>query len=111
MHYKQSDAINAARAGVNVNTPLGNLNINPLNEALFLNNQINPNLNFGGNVNREGEFNVGLGAALPNNFRLSVGGGSDDLAGLSLSNNFISTIPGVKDFVPSLNLSSRVTLV
>ena len=102
-----SDAINAARAGVNVNTPLGNLNINPLNEALFLNNQINPNLNFGGNVNREGEFNVGLGAALPNNFRLSVGGGSGDLAGLSLSNNFISTIPGVKDFVPSLNLSSR----
>ena len=102
-----NDAINAAKAGTNINTPFGPINVNPLNKTLSLGNTIGNNINYGGTVNRDGDYNVGINAALPGNFRLSAGTSSNDLPGVSLSNSYKSIIPGVGNFVPSVNMSGE----
>jgi hypothetical protein len=102
-----TDAISKAQEGVTVDTPFGKVNVNPLNQNLSFGNQEGSNIQYGGGVTSEGDFNVGVGAALPGNFKLNVGAQSGDIPGASLSNRLLSTIRGVDDFVPSLRVSSE----
>jgi hypothetical protein len=58
------------------------------------------------------DYNVGINAALPGDFKLSAGASSSDLPGVSLSNIykpeiFGKNIPGISNVTPSLNMSGR----
>ena len=109
---KTNDALNQAKAGVNIATPLGVVNVNPLAERVFLSGGAG-NIGYGGSFNpNTSDYNLGISTALPGDFRLSAGTSSNDLPGVSLSNTYLpkifgTDIRGMGNVVPSVNMSGQ----
>lgn len=107
-----SDYYDAAAQGVNLDLPIGNLNLNPLAQKVFLDGGIG-NVRYGGAIDPNTlDYNLGISTALPGDFRLSAGASSSDLPGISLSNTykpeiFGKNIPGISNVTPSLNMSGQ----
>lgn len=80
-----SDYYTAAAQGVNVNTPIGNVNVNPLAQKLFLDGGIG-DIRYGGSLDPNTlDYNVGVGAQLPYGVNFSAGASSNDIPGMSFS--------------------------
>ena len=80
-----TDYFNAARQGVDIDTPIGNINVNPLANRLFLNGGVGP-INYGGSIDPDTlDYNVGIGTGLPFGVGLSAGVESGDIPGVSLN--------------------------
>lgn len=107
-----NDALNQAKAGANIVTPLGIVNVNPLAERVFLSGGAG-NIGYGGSFNpNTSDYNLGISTALPGDFRLSAGTSSNDLPGVSLSNTYLpkifgTDIRGMGNVVPSVNMSGQ----
>ena len=107
-----TDYYNAAAQGVDVNTPLGNVNVNPLAQKVFLDGGIG-DVKVGGFIDPNTlDYNLGINTALPGDFKLSAGASSSDLPGVSLSNTYLPKIfgvdiPVISDVTPSLNMSGQ----
>jgi len=83
-----TDYITAAQRGVNVDTPIGNVNINPLANRVFLDGGIGP-INYGGSINPDTlNFDAGIKTALPFDIDFSAGVQSGDIPGASLGKKF-----------------------
>ncbi len=88
-----SDYYTAAAQGVNLNTPIGDININPLAEKVFLNGGIKElqepgDIGYGGSFDPNTlDYNVGIGARLPYDVNFSAGASSSDIPGMSFSKN------------------------
>ena len=106
------DYATAAAQGVDVNTPIGKLNLNPLVQKVFLDGGIG-DVKYGGFFDpNTSDYNVGISKALPGDFRLSAGASSSDLPGVSLSNTYLpkifgTDIPVISNVTPSLNMSRQ----
>ena len=82
-----SDYYTAAAQGVNVDTPIGNINVNPLAQKLFLDGGIG-NVGYGGSFDPNTlDYNVGIGTRLPYGVNFSAGASSSDIPGMSFSKN------------------------
>jgi hypothetical protein len=82
-----TDYITAAQRGVNVDTPIGNVNINPLANRVFLDGGIGP-INYGGSINPDTlNYDAGIKTVLPFDIGLSAGIQSDDIPGVSFGKN------------------------
>tara|TARA_R100000654_G_scaffold24648_2_gene47623 strand:- start:750 stop:2018 length:1269 start_codon:yes stop_codon:yes gene_type:complete len=107
-----TDYYNAAAQGVDVNTPIGKVNVNPLAEKIFLDGGIG-DVKLGGFIDPNTlDYNLGINTALPGDFKLSAGASSSDLPGVSLSNTYLPKIfgvdiPVISDVTPSLNMSGQ----
>jgi hypothetical protein len=83
-----TDYATTAAQGVNVDTPIGNVNINPLANRVFLDGGIGP-INYGGSINPDTlNYNVGLGTMLPFDIGFSAGASSGDIPGARLGKKF-----------------------
>ena len=83
-----TDYITAAQRGVNVDTPIGNVNINPLADRVFLDGGIGP-INYGGSINPDTlNFDAGIKTVLPFDIGFSAGVQSGDIPGASLGKQF-----------------------
>lgn len=95
-----SDYYTAAAQGVNLNTPIGDVNVNPLAQKLFLDGGIG-NVEYGGYFDPNTlDYNVGIGTKLPYNVNFSAGASSNDIPGMSFS-KYIGPVN------TSLNLSEQ----
>lgn len=82
-----TDYYNAAAQGVNVDTPIGNVNLNPLQQKLFLDGGIG-NVGYGGSFDPNTlDYNVGIGTQLPYGVNFSAGASSSDIPGMSFNKN------------------------
>ena len=82
-----SDYYDAAAAGVDVNTPIGNVNLNPLSQRIFLDGGVG-NVNYGGSLDPNNlNYNVGIGTQLPYGLNFSAGASSNDIPGMRFSKN------------------------
>lgn len=82
-----TDYITAAQQGVDINTPIGNINVNPLANRLFLKGGIGP-IDYGGSINPDTlNFDAGIKTVLPFGVDLSAGVQSGDIPGVSLGKN------------------------
>jgi hypothetical protein len=82
-----TDYITAAQRGVNVDTPIGNVNINPLANRVFLDGGIGP-INYGGSINPDTlNYDAGIKTVLPFDIGLSAGIQSNDIPGVSFGKN------------------------
>ena len=80
-----TDYYTAAAQGVDVNTPLGNVNVNPLAQKLFLDGGIG-DIRYGGSLDPNTlDYNVGVGTQLPYGINFSAGASSSDIPGMSFS--------------------------
>ena len=83
-----TDYATAAAQGVDVNTPIGNINVNPLANRLFLKGGIGP-IDYGGSINPDTlNFDAGIKTALPFDIDFSAGVQSGDIPGASLGKKF-----------------------
>lgn len=95
-----SDYYDAALQGVDINTPIGKLNLNPMAQKVFLDGRMG-NLNYGGSFDPDtSDYNVGIGTQLPYGVGLSLGASSNDIPGMSF-NKYIGPVN------TSLNLSEQ----
>ena len=95
-----SDYYDAALQGVDINTPIGKLNLNPMAQKVFLDGRMG-NLNYGGSFDPDTyDYNVGIGTQLPYGVGLSLGASSNDIPGMSF-NKYIGPVN------TSLNLSEQ----
>jgi len=82
-----ADYYTAAAQGVNVDTPIGNVNVNPLAQKLFLDGGIG-DIRYGGSLDPNTlDYNVGVGTQLPYGVNFSAGASSSDIPGMSFSKN------------------------
>ena len=82
-----TDYYTAAAEGVNVDTPIGNVNVNPLAQKLFLDGGIG-DIRYGGSLDPNTlDYNVGVGTQLPYGVDFSAGASSSDIPGMSFSKN------------------------
>jgi hypothetical protein len=80
-----TDYITAAQQGVDIDTPIGNINVNPLANRVFLDGGVGP-INYGGSIDPDTlDYNVGIGTGLPFGVGLSAGVESGDIPGVSLN--------------------------
>jgi hypothetical protein len=95
-----SDYYDASLLGVDINTPIGKLNLNPMAQKVFLDGKMG-NINYGGSFDpNTSDYNVGIGTQLPYGVGLSVGTSSNDIPGMSF-NKYIGPVN------TSLNLSEQ----
>jgi hypothetical protein len=95
-----SDYYDASLLGVDINTPIGKLNLNPMAQKVFLDGKMG-NINYGGSFDpNTSDYNVGIGTQLPYGVGLSVGNSSNDIPGMSF-NKYIGPVN------TSLNLSEQ----
>ena len=81
------DYYNAAARGVDVNTPIGKVNLNPIANRVFLDGGIGP-INYGGSINPDTlNYDAGIKTVLPFDIGLSAGIQSDDIPGVSFGKN------------------------
>ena len=105
-----SDYYTAAAQGVNVDTPLGNVNVNPLAQKLFLDGGIG-DIRYGGSLDPNTlDYNVGVGTQLPYGVNFSAGASSNDIPGMSFSKNIgpINTSLNLSEQGGSLGLNTVV---
>lgn len=105
-----SDYVDAYRAGVNLDTPIGNININPASQGISLGNYIPTGdmtgISYGGFFKPEdNSYNVGIGTQLPYDIGLSAGVSSNDAPGVALSKYVPLNIPGSGGAIPFVNFS------
>ena len=105
-----SDYVDAYRAGVNLDTPLGNININPASQGISLGNYVptgdTTGVSYGGFFKPEdNSYNVGIGTQLPYDIGLSAGVSSNDAPGVALSKYIPLNIPGSGGAIPFVNFS------
>ena len=90
---KAVDYYDAAQRGVNLNTPVGEVNLNALNQSANLGNYLplsdNFGIGYGGSYNfDDNSYNLGIGTQLPYGVGLSAGISSNDAPGASISKSF-----------------------
>jgi len=105
-----TDYITAAQRGVNVDTPIGNVNINPLTEKIFLDGGIG-DIRYGGSLDPNTlDYNVGVGTQLPYGVNFSAGASSSDIPGMSFNKNIgpINTSFNLSEQGGSLGLNTVV---
>ena len=105
-----SDYADAYRSGVNLDTPVGNININPASQGISLGNYIPTGdmtgISYGGFFKPEdNSYNVGIGTQLPYDIGLSAGVSSNDAPGVALSKYVPLNIPGSGGAIPFVNFS------
>ena len=105
-----SDYVDAYRTGVNLDTPLGNININPASQGISLGNYVptgdTTGISYGGFFKPEdNSYNVGIGTQLPYDIGLSAGVSSNDAPGVALSKYIPLNIPGSGGAIPFVNFS------
>jgi len=95
------DYYNAYQEGVNVNTPIGTVNLNPAREGIFLQNKLNnlPISYSGSYTPGLNQATAGIQMALPNDYKLT-GGTNFNEGDLSLSKSYNSYLRGVNDITP-----------
>ncbi len=70
-----------------MDTPIGNVNVNPLAQKLFLDGGIG-DIRYGGSLDPNTlDYNVGVGTQLPYGVDFSAGASSSDIPGMSFSKN------------------------
>ena len=96
-----SDYVDAYQEGVNVNTPIGTVNLNPAREGIFLQNKLNnlPISYSGSYTPGLNQATAGIQMALPNDYKLT-GGTNFNEGDLSLSKSYNSYLRGVNDITP-----------
>ena len=105
-----SDYYDAAAQGVNVTTPIGNVNLNPLQQKLFLDGGIG-DIRYGGSFDPNTlDYNVGVGTQLPYGVNFSAGASSSDIPGMSFSKNIgpVNTSFNLSEQGGSLGLNTVV---
>jgi len=105
-----ADYYTAAAQGVNVDTPLGNINVNPLAQKLFLDGGVG-NIGYGGSFDPNTlDYNVGIGTQLPYGINFSAGASSSDIPGMSFSKNIgpVNTSFNLSEQGGSLGLNTVV---
>lgn len=105
-----SDYYTAAAQGVNVDTPIGNVNVNPLAQKLFLDGGIG-DIRYGGSLDPNTlDYNVGVGTQLPYGVNFSAGASSSDIPGMSFSKNIgpVNTSFNLSEQGGSLGLNTVV---
>ena len=105
-----SDYYDAAAQGVNVTTPIGNVNLNPLAQKVFLDGGIG-NVGYGGSFDPNTlDYNVGIGTRLPYGVNFSAGASSSDIPGMSFSKNIgpVNTSFNLSEQGGSLGLNTVV---
>ena len=97
-----SDYVDAYQAGVNLDTPIGTVNLNPAKESIFLQNQLkNLPINYSASYTPgSDQATGGIQMALPKDFMLSGGTNFEGDGGLGLSKSYNSFIRGVNDITP-----------
>ena len=105
-----SDYADAYQSGVNLDTPVGNININPASQGISLGNYIPTGdmtgISYGGFFKPEdNSYNVGIGTQLPYDIGLSAGVSSNDAPGVALSKYVPLNIPGSGGAIPFVNFS------
>ena len=105
-----SDYYDAALRGIDVNTPIGNLNLNPMAQKIFLDGKMG-NINYGGSFDPNTyDYNVGIGTQLPYGVNFSAGASSSDIPGMSFSKNIgpVNTSFNLSEQGGSLGLNTVV---
>ena len=105
-----SDYTDAYLSGINLDTPIGNININPASQGVSLGNYIPTGdmtgISYGGFFKPEdNSYNVGIGTQLPYDIGLSAGVSSNDAPGVALSKYVPLNIPGSGGAIPFVNFS------
>ena len=104
------DYYNAAARGVDVNTPIGKVNLNPIANRVFLDGGIGP-INYGGSINPDTlNYDAGIKTVLPFDIGFSAGVQSGDIPGASLGKKFgpIETNLALSEQGASLGLNTTV---
>ena len=105
-----TDYYTAATQGVDVDTPLGKVNVNPLAEKIFLDGGLG-NVKLGGFIDPNTlDYNVGVGTQLPYGVNFSAGASSSDIPGMSFNKNIgpINTSFNLSEQGGSLGLNTVV---
>lgn len=105
-----ADYYNAAAQGVDVNTPLGKVNVNPLAQKVFLDGGLG-NIKLGGFIDPNTlDYNVGVGTQLPYGVNFSAGASSSDIPGMSFNKNIgpVNTSFNLSEQGGSLGLNTVV---
>jgi len=105
-----SDYATAAAQGVNVDTPIGKVNLNPLQQKVFLDGGLG-NIKLGGFIDPNTlDYNVGVGTQLPYGVNFSAGASSSDIPGMSFNKNIgpVNTSFNLSEQGGSLGLNTVV---
>ncbi len=105
-----SDYATSAAQGVDVDTPIGKVNLNPLAQKVFLDGGIG-DIKYGGSLDPNTlDYNVGVGAQLPYGVNFSAGTSSNDIPGMSFNKNIgpVNTSFNLSEQGGSLGLNTVV---
>jgi hypothetical protein len=110
-----SDYYNAYEKGVNLKTPVGDLNLNPTRQEIFLGNSLpigeDRSVFYTGSMNpNDMSYDVGIGTQLPYGVDFKLGASSNDVPGIGFSKRLgpINAGLGFSEEGSNLNLNTFV---